>query len=150
MKTSSQSKSVSHTSQPRPAGWWALIKDGPVLHVWWEGVAVIELSIELCGLLVSKVMARALKDGVWCICLHTGTPFPKQFVPICKKILTRLYRVFVHVYIHHFDKVVSIGAVGGQPPPHLSCDHHVLIVCGCIGGPCQLVLQAFLFLCDGV
>lgn len=39
-----------------------------------------------------------------------GTPFPKAFLPTCKKILTRLYRVFVHVYIHHFDKIVSIGA----------------------------------------
>jgi hypothetical protein len=39
-----------------------------------------------------------------------GTPFPKAFLPTCKKILTRLYRVFVHVYIHHFDKIVAIGA----------------------------------------
>ena len=30
---------------------------------------------------------------------------------IVKKILTRLYRVFIHVYIHHFDKLVAIGAV---------------------------------------
>ena len=42
-----------------------------------------------------------------------GTPFPKAFIPTCKKILTRLYRVFVHVYIHHFDKIVAIGAVSG-------------------------------------
>lgn len=38
-------------------------------------------------------------------------PFPKSFVPLCRKILTRLFRVFVHVYIHHFDRIVSIGAV---------------------------------------
>lgn len=38
-------------------------------------------------------------------------PFPKTFLPLCKKILTRLFRVFVHVYIHHFDRIVSIGAV---------------------------------------
>ncbi|UYV65071.1 MOB3B, partial [Cordylochernes scorpioides] len=37
-------------------------------------------------------------------------PFPKNFIPNCKKILTRLFRVFVHVYIHHFDRLVSIGA----------------------------------------
>ena len=42
---------------------------------------------------------------------HTGVPFPKAFTPCCKKILTRLYRVFVHVYIHHFDKIQAIGAV---------------------------------------
>ncbi|EDO50046.1 predicted protein, partial [Nematostella vectensis] len=37
-------------------------------------------------------------------------PFPKQFLPVAKKILTRLFRVFVHVYIHHFDKIQSLGA----------------------------------------
>ena len=39
----------------------------------------------------------------------TDVPFPKNFVSICKKILTRLFRVFVHVYIHHFDRLVTIG-----------------------------------------
>ena len=29
---------------------------------------------------------------------------------MCKKILSRLFRVFVHVYIHHFDSVCSMGA----------------------------------------
>ncbi|XP_003386188.1 PREDICTED: MOB kinase activator 3B-like [Amphimedon queenslandica] len=41
---------------------------------------------------------------------QVGTPFPKTFLATCKKILTRLYRVFVHVYIHHFDKLIAIGA----------------------------------------
>lgn len=40
----------------------------------------------------------------------TDVPFPKSFSQLCKKILTRLFRVFVHVYIHHFDRIVSIGA----------------------------------------
>jgi|UniRef100_A0AC35GVS4 hypothetical protein len=37
-------------------------------------------------------------------------PFPSDFRQICKKILTRLFRVFVHVYIHHFDRLLDIGA----------------------------------------
>lgn len=41
----------------------------------------------------------------------TDVPFPKTFQHLCRKILTRLFRVFVHVYIHHFDRIVSIGAV---------------------------------------
>ena len=43
--------------------------------------------------------------------LFADVPFPKTFVPLCRKILTRLFRVFVHVYIHHFDRIVAIGAV---------------------------------------
>jgi len=41
----------------------------------------------------------------------TGTPFPKNFHANCKKIISRLFRVFVHVYIHHFDSITQIGAV---------------------------------------
>ncbi|XP_050531982.1 MOB kinase activator-like 3 isoform X2 [Daktulosphaira vitifoliae] len=52
--------------------------------------------------------------------VSTDVPFPKSFLPLCKKILTRLFRVFVHVYIHHFDRIVSIGA-----EPHVNtCYKH--------------------------
>ncbi|XP_033731128.1 MOB kinase activator 3C-like, partial [Pecten maximus] len=40
----------------------------------------------------------------------SGVPFPKNFTPTVKKILTRLFRVFVHVYIHHFDKLLALEA----------------------------------------
>ena len=43
------------------------------------------------------------------VCL-SGTPFPKTFMQVAKKILSRLFRVFVHVYIHHFDRVSQMGA----------------------------------------
>ncbi|KAM7351661.1 MOB kinase activator 3 isoform 2-T2 [Cochliomyia hominivorax] len=43
--------------------------------------------------------------------VSTDVPFPKSFPNLCRKILTRLFRVFVHVYIHHFDRIVSIGAL---------------------------------------
>ena len=32
-------------------------------------------------------------------------PFPRNFQSSVRKILTRLFRVFVHVYIHHFDRI---------------------------------------------
>ncbi|KAK7888874.1 hypothetical protein WMY93_024434 [Mugilogobius chulae] len=41
---------------------------------------------------------------------NVGTPFPKSFMQVAKKILSRLFRVFVHVYIHHFDRVSQMGA----------------------------------------
>lgn len=54
--------------------------------------------------------------------LTVGVPFPKNFQSICKKILTRLFRVFVHVYIHHFDRLSQIGA-----EPHVNtCYKHFL------------------------
>ncbi|CAL1535100.1 unnamed protein product [Lymnaea stagnalis] len=42
--------------------------------------------------------------------VQIGKPFPKNYLGIAKKILKRLFRVFVHVYIHHFDKLLAIGA----------------------------------------
>uniref|UniRef100_A0A5F8HGM8 MOB kinase activator 3C n=2 Tax=Monodelphis domestica TaxID=13616 RepID=A0A5F8HGM8_MONDO len=41
---------------------------------------------------------------------QVGVPFPKNFQQVCTKILTRLFRVFVHVYIHHFDGIIAMGA----------------------------------------
>lgn len=49
-----------------------------------------------------------------------GISFPKNYISSVKKIMTRLFRVFVHVYIHHFDKLVGIGA-----EPHINtCYKH--------------------------
>lgn len=39
-----------------------------------------------------------------------GTPFPKSFLQVARKILSRLFRVFVHVYIHHFDRIAQMGS----------------------------------------
>uniref|UniRef100_A0A0N5BZG6 MOB kinase activator-like 3 n=1 Tax=Strongyloides papillosus TaxID=174720 RepID=A0A0N5BZG6_STREA len=38
-----------------------------------------------------------------------SVPFPPDFKKTCKKILTRLHRVLVHVFIHHFDCVRLLG-----------------------------------------
>lgn len=52
--------------------------------------------------------------------VSVGIPFPKNYLTNVKKIMTRLFRVFVHVYIHHFDKLVGIGA-----EPHVNtCYKH--------------------------
>lgn len=40
-----------------------------------------------------------------------GVPFPKNYISVVRKIFGRLFRVFVHVYIHHFDRLHAIGAV---------------------------------------
>ena len=40
----------------------------------------------------------------------TDVEFPKTFKTTCKKIFSRLFRVFVHVYIHHFDRLTALNA----------------------------------------
>ena len=43
--------------------------------------------------------------------VQVGSPFPKNFRSTCKKLLSRLYRVFVHIYVHHFDRIIDLQAV---------------------------------------
>lgn len=40
-----------------------------------------------------------------------GSPFPERFLPTVKQLYRRLYRVFVHVYHHHFDHMHQFGFV---------------------------------------
>lgn len=60
------------------------------------------------SLLMDWIEAQINNETIFPV--STDVPFPKTFVPLCRKILTRLFRVFVHVYIHHFDRIVAIGA----------------------------------------
>ncbi|XP_022180139.1 MOB kinase activator-like 3 [Myzus persicae] len=70
------------------------------------------------SLLMDWIEAQINNENLFPV--STDVPFPKTFMPLCKKILTRLFRVFVHVYIHHFDRIISIGA-----EPHVNtCYKH--------------------------
>ena len=40
----------------------------------------------------------------------TDVDFPKNFKATCKRILARMFRVFVHVYVHHFDRLAELEA----------------------------------------
>ncbi|KAH8403285.1 hypothetical protein KR222_009705 [Zaprionus bogoriensis] len=60
-------------------------------------------------LLMSWIETQINNEAVFPV--STDVPFPKTFGSLSRKILTRLFRVFVHVYIHHFDRIVTIGAV---------------------------------------
>ncbi len=43
---------------------------------------------------------------------YADMDFHKNFVPLCQKMLTRLYRVFIHAFIHHSSSL----------PPEVVCD----------------------------
>ncbi|XP_055330995.1 MOB kinase activator-like 3 [Paramacrobiotus metropolitanus] len=52
--------------------------------------------------------------------VFVDVPFPSNFTATCKKIVSRMYRVFVHIYIHHFDRLMELEAV-----PHVNlCYKH--------------------------
>ena len=65
---------------------------------------------EYMALLMDYIEARINDEDIFPS--STNVPFPSDFRQTCKKILSRLYRIFVHIYIHHFDRLLQIGAVG--------------------------------------
>lgn len=52
-----------------------------------------------------------------------GVPFPKQFPLLAKTILKRLFRVYAHLYCHHFDELCELGL---QTHLNTSLKHFVL------------------------
>lgn len=52
-----------------------------------------------------------------------GVPFPTQFQPLVKTIFKRLFRVYAHIYCHHFDEVNELGV---QMHLNTSLKHFIL------------------------
>ena len=38
-----------------------------------------------------------------------GVPFPKTFPPLVKQFFKRLYRVYAHIYCHHYPVIVALS-----------------------------------------
>lgn len=53
----------------------------------------------------------------------SGVPFSKYSPQIFRNILKRLFRVYAHIYCHHFDQITELGL---QPHLNTSLKHFVL------------------------
>ena len=55
----------------------------------------------------------------------TGVAFPKTFNALLRQLFKRLYRVYAHIYCHHYPVIVQLGL-----EPHLNTGfkHYVLFV----------------------
>ncbi|VEU19834.1 DEKNAAC100380 [Brettanomyces naardenensis] len=52
-----------------------------------------------------------------------GVPFPRQFPALVRTIMKRLFRVYAHMYCHHFDEINELGL---QTHLNTSLKHFVL------------------------
>lgn len=100
----------------------AAMTAGPgVAYLWRDsaGGAPLRLSSE-------QYVARF---GAWCEALvrdgavfsaDAGEDFPPHFVAVATCVCTRIFRIYAHIYHHHFEQVVRLGA-----EPHLNtCFRH--------------------------
>jgi len=54
-----------------------------------------------------------------------GVPFPRNFRPLVLQMFKRLYRVYAHIYCHHYPIVMNLGL---EPHLNTSFKHYVLFV----------------------
>lgn len=54
-----------------------------------------------------------------------GVPFPKTFPSLLRQIFKRLYRVYAHIYCHHYPVIVHLGL---EPHLNTSFKHYVLFI----------------------
>lgn len=85
---------------------------GTHTYLWADGVKIkkpISVSApEYVELLMVWVESQLNDEMIFPV--EYGAQFPKDFLPICKTIFKRYFRVYAHIYHHHFKKVVEGGA----------------------------------------
>ncbi|KAI9844543.1 MAG: Mitotic exit network component [Sclerophora amabilis] len=54
-----------------------------------------------------------------------GVPFPKGFPALIRQMFKRLYRVYAHIYCHHYPVVIQLGL---EPHLNTSFKHFVLFI----------------------
>lgn len=54
-----------------------------------------------------------------------GVPFPKTFGPLVRQIFKRMYRVYAHIYCHHYAVIRELGL---EPHLNTSFKQYVLFV----------------------
>lgn len=57
--------------------------------------------------------------------IKSGVAFPKTFPPLIRQIFKRLYRVYAHIYCHHYPVIIQLGL---EPHLNTSFKHYVLFV----------------------
>lgn len=80
---------------------------------------------EFCFLLLSKSQEGKVRVSCTDSIDSIGVPFPKTFPSLLRQIFKRLYRVYAHIYCHHYPVVVHLGL---EPHLNTSFKHYVLFI----------------------
>ena len=86
----------------------------------------VQSNIDNESVLPSKIgkldqMTRA-EQLLTCI---AGVPFPKSFPALVRQIFKRMYRVYAHIYCHHYPVVRELGL---EPHLNTSFKQYVLFI----------------------
>lgn len=56
---------------------------------------------------------------------YSGVPFPKSFPALVRQIFKRMYRVYAHIYCHHYPVIRELGL---EPHLNTSFKQYVLFI----------------------
>ena len=90
-------------------------------------MAWVQGNIDNESMFPSRIGRRFLNDLVMDIAdfRDLGVAFPKTFPVLIRQIFKRLYRVYAHIYCHHYPVIVQLGL---EPHLNTSFKHYVLFI----------------------
>lgn len=86
------------------------------------------MSLSCLARLVSTsllISFRFTLSRIWLFTLSIGVPFPKSFGTLIRQIFKRMYRVYAHIYCHHYPVVRELGL---EPHLNTSFKQYVLFI----------------------
>ena len=88
-------------------------------------MAWVQSNIDNEQMFPSRIGTCCVVDNYLRSSLSSGVPFPKAFPSLVRQIFKRLYRVYAHIYCHHYPTIVQLGL---EPHLNTSFKHYVLFI----------------------
>lgn len=89
----------------------------------------VQANIDNESILPSKIgmptLPGELKSHWQSLMAITGVPFPKTFPALVRQIFKRMYRVYAHIYCHHYPVIRELGL---EPHLNTSFKQYVLFI----------------------
>ena len=86
----------------------------------------VQATIDNESVLPSKIGMLNLRyiTQTW-VSQFLGVPFPKSFPALVRQIFKRMYRVYAHIYCHHYPVIRELGL---EPHLNTSFKQYVLFI----------------------
>lgn len=92
-------------------------------------MAWVQASIDNEQVFPSRIGTHPLIYAVVCsshsYLSFPGVHFPKTFLSTVRQLVKRLFRVYAHIYCHHYPVIVALGL---DPHMNTSFKHYVLFI----------------------
>ena len=85
----------------------------------------VQSNIDNEAVLPSRIGRSRRLHPLGMILTGAGVPFPKSFPALVRQIFKRMYRVYAHIYCHHYPVIRELGL---EPHLNTSFKQYVLFI----------------------